>query len=148
MLKFLLLFVIYVVCFVVGMFTVHVIHYFVKRREYEDNDDMLNIAYKVKENARAEMLRELFFGKWLKLLVSKRYTLKKLQEQITERELRERFMNYPKVIFLIIRDYSSDLKLQISTDFRREVEMVVQKDLEANGYHKFNKDEIRQYLGL
>ena len=148
MLKFLLSFVIYVVIYFVGLFIVHVIHYFVKRREYEDNDDMLNIAYKVKENARAEMLRELFFGKWLKVLVSKRYTLKKLLEQITERELREKFLNYPEVLFMIIRDYSSDLKLQISTDFRREVEMVVQKDLEATGYHKFNKDEIRQYLGL
>ena len=145
MLKFLLSFVIYVVIYFVGLFIVHVIHYFVKRREYEDNDDMLNIAYKVKENARAEMLRELFFGKWLKVLVSKRYTLKKLLEQITERELREKFLNYPEVLFMIIRDYSSDLKLQISTDFRREVEMVVQKDLEATGYHKFNKDEIRQY---
>ena len=148
MLKFLLSFVIYVVIYFVGLFIVHVIHYFVKRREYEDNDDMLNIAYKVKENARAEMLRELFFGKWLKVLVSKRYTLKKLLEQITESELREKFLNYPEVLFMIIRDYSSDLKLQISTDFRREVEMVVQKDLEATGYHKFNKDEIRQYLGL
>lgn len=148
MLKFLLLFAIYFVCFFVGMFVAHVIYYFVKRREYLDDDDMLNIAYKVKENARAEMLREIFFGKWFKILVSRRYTFKKLLEQITERELREKFLNYPKVIFLIIRDYSSDLKLQISTDFRREVEVIVQKDLEATGYHKFNKDEIRQYLGL
>lgn len=148
MLKFLLLFAIYVVCFFVGTFTVHVIHYFVKRREYKDNDDLLNIAYKVKENARAEMLRALFFGKWLKVLISKRYTFRKLLEQITERELRERFMNYPKVLFLIIRDCSFDFGIHISTDFRREVEKVVQKDLEAAGYHKFNDDEIRQYLGL
>ena len=76
MLKFLLLFVIYVVCYVVGMFIAHVIHYFVKRHEYLDDDDMLNIAWKVKANIRAEMLRELFFGKWFKILVSKRYSFK------------------------------------------------------------------------
>lgn len=148
MLKFLLLFVIYFICYILGMFIVHVIHYFVKKREYLDDDDMLNIAWKVKANIRAEMLRELFFGKWLKVLISKKYTFKKLLEQITEREIREEFMDVPKALFVIIRDYSSDLKLKISTDFMREVEEVVQKDLEADGYHKFNKDEIRQYLGL
>lgn len=146
MLKFLLLFVIYVVCFVVGMFTVHVIHYYIKIREYKDDDDMLNIAWKLEANVRAKMLREIFFGKWFKILVSQRYTFRKLKEQITERELREEFMNYPKALFVIVRD-CSESKLQISTDFRREVEQVVQKDLEADGYHKY-KDEVRKCLGL
>ena len=147
MLKFLLLFLCYAVCFFVGAFVVHVIHYFVKRREYKDDDDMLNTVCKLEENVRAEILRELFFGKWFKILVSKRYTFRKLKEQITERELREYFIDFPKALFIIVRD-CSESKLQISTDFRREVEKVVQKDLEADGFHKFNKDEIRQYLGL
>lgn len=147
MLKFLLLSAIYFVCYILGMFIAHVIHYLVKRREYKDDDDMLNIAWKVKANIRAEMLRELFFGKWFKILVNRRYTLKKLLEQITEREIREEFMDVPKALFVIIRDYSSDFKLQISTDFRREVEKVVLKDLEDDSYHKY-KDEVRQCLGL
>lgn len=109
---------------------------------------MLNIAWKVKANIRAEMLREIFFGKWLKILVSQRYTFRKLIEQITERELRNEFIDVPKALFVLIRDYSSDLNLKISTNFMREIEEAVQKDLVANGFHKFNKDEIRQYLGL
>lgn len=47
MLKFLLLFVVYFVCYILGMFTAHVIHYFVKRREYKDNVDLLIVERKV-----------------------------------------------------------------------------------------------------
>lgn len=148
MLKFLLLFVIYVVFYFVGMFTVHVIHYFVKRREYKDDDDLLNRTYKVKENARAEMLREIFFGKWFKILVSKRYTFKKLLEQLTERELREAFMDKPVILgTLIVKDCNGDLAFRVSKDFKREVEKAMNEVLVAEG-EEFDKDEVREYLGL
>ena len=149
MLKFLLLFVIYVVFYFVGMFTVHVIYYYVKRREYKDDDDLLNRAYKVKENARAEMLREIFFGKWFKILISKRYTFKKLLEQLTENELREAFMDNPITLgALISKDYNANLHFEVSTDFKREIEKAVNELLVARGEEELDKDEVRINLGL
>lgn len=148
MLKFLLLFVVYFVCYILGMFTAHVIHYFVKRREYKEDDDLLNRTYKVKENARAEMLREIFFGKWFKILISKRYTFKKLMEQLTERELREAFMDKPvRLGTLIVKDCNGNLAFGVSKDFKREVEKAMNEVLIAEG-EEFDKDKVREYLGL
>ena len=71
---------------------------------------------------RVEELREVYYGKQYRRLVSGRDRFIKLMEQTTQRELREAFIDDPVKLKEIIYCYNNDFNFQVSEDFMREIE--------------------------